>query len=376
MTRLVALNRFYAPDESATAQLLTDLCEALAKEGRRVTVITSRLRYDDPAADLPALEERNGVRIRRVRTSRFGRHWLPGRALDYASFYISATLALVREVRPGDTILAKTDPPLLSVPAWLVARMRGADLVNWCQDLYPELAAALGLRWAAGPLGRLLRRLRNASLRGARMNVAICEAMARRLEAEGIPPEKITVIENWADPRIRPVPPEANPLRRAWGLEGKFVVGYSGNLGRAHDPEGVIDLVRRTAGKGVTWLFVGGGAGMAELRRVVEAERLPDVRFVPLQPRERLSESLSVPDLHLVSLDPACEGLLYPSKVYGIRAAGRPLLRLRPGLGVEELRKAAAGPVSAEGAGGGSLERWSAVLEAVRSTPEPVAAPI
>ncbi len=142
-------------------------------------MITSRLRYDDPAADLPAREERNGVRIRRVRTSRFGRHWLPGRALDYGSFYLSATLALLREVRPGDTILAKTDPPLLSVPAWLVGRLRRAELCNWCQDLYPELAAALGLRWAAGPLGRLLRRLRNASLRGARMNVAICEALAK-----------------------------------------------------------------------------------------------------------------------------------------------------------------------------------------------------
>lgn len=160
------------------------------KEGRRVTVITSRLRYDDPAADLPIREERNGVRIRRVRTSRFGRHWLPGRALDYASFYISATLALLREVRPGDTILAKTDPPLLSVPAWLVARLRGAELVNWCQDLYPELAAALGLRWAAGPLGRVLRRLRNASLRGARMNVAICAAMARVSERMPITNER------------------------------------------------------------------------------------------------------------------------------------------------------------------------------------------
>ena len=94
------------------------------------------------------------------------------------SFYLAAFVALLRLARPGDTVLAKTDPPLISVVAWLAARIRGARLVNWCQDLFPEVAAALGLRWAAGPVGRALRRLRNRSLRAAEMNVALCERMA------------------------------------------------------------------------------------------------------------------------------------------------------------------------------------------------------
>jgi glycosyltransferase involved in cell wall biosynthesis len=338
---LLFLNRFYAPDVSATAQLLTDLAEELAARGEPVTVITSRLLYEDPAARLPAREWRNGVRIRRVWTSRFGRAWLPGRAIDYATFYLSATAALLAEARRGDGIVAMTDPPLLSVPAALVARLRGARLVLWCQDLFPEIAAAHGLRFARGPLGRLLRALRDWSLRRAETVVAIHPTMARRLAALGVPEAKIRVIENWAPAGIRSVPHATNPLRREWGLEGRFVVAYSGNLGRVHDPAGVIDLVRRTAGRGVTWLFIGGGAGMAELARVVEAENLPDVLFRPYQPRERLAESLSVADLHLVSLDPAFEGLVWPSKIYGIEAAGRPWIRLRPGLEVEDLREAA-----------------------------------
>jgi glycosyltransferase involved in cell wall biosynthesis len=383
---LLFLNRFYAPDVSATAQLLTDLAEDLAARGEEVTVLTSRLRYDDPAARLPARERRNGVRVCRVWTSRFGRAWLPGRAIDYATFYLSATAALLAEARRGDLVVAMTDPPLLSVPAALVAGLRGARLVLWCQDLFPEIAAAHGLRFARGRLGRLLRALRDWSLRRAETVVAIHPTMASRLAALGVPEARIRVIENWAPTGIRPVPHAANPLRREWGLAGpsramgnseekdRFVVAYSGNLGRVHDPAHVIDLVRRTSGRGVTWLFIGGGAGMAELARVVEAEKLPDVLFRPYQPRERLAESLSVADLHLVSLHPAFEGLVWPSKIYGIEAAGRPWIRLRPGLAVEDLRRAARRTPRPRAERPG-VEAWAALLGAV-TTPARLAAAV
>ncbi len=376
MTRLLFLNRFYAPDVSATAQLLTDLAEGLAGEGHAVTVVTSRLLYEDPKARLPAREERAGVRIRRVWTSRFGRRNLLGRAVDYASFYLSATLALLAEARRGDTIVAMTDPPLVSVPAALVAALRGCRLLLWCQDLFPEVAEAHGLAFARGPLGRLLRALRDLSFARAERIVAIHPTMAEKLRALGVPEEKLAVVENWAPAGIRPIPHEENPLRREWGLQGEFVVAYSGNLGRVHDPEAVIDLVRRTAGRGITWLFIGGGAGMEKLKRVVAEEKLPDVLFQPYQPRERLSESLSVADVHLVSLDPKFEGLVYPSKVYGIRAAGRPLLWLRPGLGVEDLRAAAAttGPAPVDGLAG-AVAAWHALL-APAAGPAPIEAAV
>ncbi len=370
--KLFALNRFYAPDHSATAQLLTELAEHLAAAGHEITVITSRLRYDDPEARLPARERIGGVEVRRVWTSRFGRHRLLGRAVDYATFYLAATVELLRLARPGDVVLVKTDPPLLSVPAALVAALRRCRLLIWCQDVFPEIAAAHGLRLARGLPGRILRWLRNRSFARAERIVAIHPRMAEKLAGLGVPRERIAVIENWAPAGVHPVPPERNPLRRAWGLEGRFVVGYSGNLGRAHDPEGVIELVRRTAGKGVTWLFVGGGAGMEKLRRVVEQERLADVHFHPYQPRERLAESLSLPDVHLVSLDPRFEGLLYPSKVYGIRAAGRPLLWLRPGLKVADLRAAARrAPKPADRRA--RLAAWAALLV---GEAEPAAAPV
>jgi colanic acid biosynthesis glycosyl transferase WcaI len=330
--RLIAINRFYAPDYSATAQLLTELAEHLAAQGIEVVVVTSRQRYDDAKAALPAWEVHHGVTTRRVWTSSFGRHWLLGRALDYLSFYLAAFVALLRLTRTGDTLLAKTDPPLIAVVAWLAARLRGAELINWCQDLFPEVAAALGLRWAAGPVGRALRRLRNLSLRTARLNVVLCDRMAEHLRAEGIPSDRIAVIPNWADGRlIRPVPPECNPLRREWGLEGRRVIGYSGNLGRAHDLPALQGFIAAMAARDaeLVFLFIGGGAGTAALRDWAAAQGLgPRLQFRPYQPSERLAESLSLPDAHLVSLDPACEGLIMPSKLYGVLAAGRPVIVL------------------------------------------------
>ena len=134
-------------------------------------VITSRLRYDAPKARLAAFENCRGVEVHRVWTSRFGRHFLPGRGIDYLAFYLSAFWRLLRLARSGDVIVAKTDPPLISVVAGWVVRIRKARLVNWLQDLFPEVAMALNMRGFRGSLGCWLVRLRNASLNRARINV-------------------------------------------------------------------------------------------------------------------------------------------------------------------------------------------------------------
>ena len=365
--RVLAVNRFYWPDHSATAQILTDLCAHLADTGVAVTVVTSRKRYDDPKARLAARETRDGVQIHRVWTTRLGRDWAPARAVDYASFYLSAMIAMLRLAGRGDVILAKTDPPLISVAAWMVARIRGARLVNWLQDVFPEVAGALGMRWARGPGGTLLQRLRNLSLDAATANVVISEAMAARLAGEGVRPASLHVIRNWSCERIRPVAASRNPLRRDWGLEGRFTIGYSGNLGRAHAAPAVADLVRRTAGiDGLTWLFIGGGKGLDAVRRAA-AETGADIRFQPYQPRERLSESLSAPDMHLVCLDPACEGLIMPSKLYGVLAAGRGVIALgaRDGAVAQEVVPAGCG-VALDIA---APESWAAAVRRI-ATPD------
>lgn len=133
--RVVFVNRYYAPDVSATSQMLTDLAEALARDGLQITVVCSRQLYEDPHAVLAPRETTRGVSILRVYTTRFGRARLLGRALDYASFYVTATVLLLRVVRRADALVVKTDPPMLSLIGALVSFFKGARLVNWLQDL-------------------------------------------------------------------------------------------------------------------------------------------------------------------------------------------------------------------------------------------------
>ncbi len=324
--RIIFVNRFYFPDHSATAQILTDLAEGLSARGWRVEIVTSRLRYDDPSAILSSIETYRGVTIRRVPTTRFGRASLLGRGGDYLSFYVSAFWALARLARRDDLVVAKTDPPLLSVVVGVVTKLRRARLINWLQDLYPEVAAELGVGAMRGWLGGVLKRLRNRSLRKATLNVAIGERMAERLRAQDVPSDQIVVMPNWCDDdAIMQMPRTSRGLRTEWDLGDRFVVCYSGNLGRAHEAETMLGAARLLRDcDDLVFLMIGGGHESAALAAQVAAEGLDRrVRFQPYQPRERLNETLGVADMHWLSLRPALEGLIVPSKFYGIAAAGR-----------------------------------------------------
>lgn len=329
--KLIFLNRYFHPDISATSQMLSDLAFHLAAQGSEVHVIASRQRYDEPGAQLPAREETGGVFIHRVRTSRYGRGRLPGRAVDYASFYLSASLALAGLARRGDVVIAMTDPPLVGIPAALVARLRGARLVNWLQDVFPEVAARMGVGLARGLPGAVIRALRGWSLRAAAVNVVLGERMRAEVQSlPGLGKARYAVIHNWADgDAIVPAADGANALREEWGLAGKFVVAYSGNMGRVHEFETILGAAERLRDRaGIVFLFIGGGHHRAWIEQEAFGRNLANVHFRPYQPRERLAASLGVADAHLTCLLPSMEGLIVPSKIYGILASGRAALHV------------------------------------------------
>lgn len=326
--RLVFVNRYFYPDHSATSQMLSDLVFALRDTGREVHVITSRLLYDDPKTALPAHESVAGVVVHRVWTSRFGRKTSTGRILDYLTFYPSVLLRLLSMLRFGDVAIAKTDPPLISVIVWVATRWRRAMLVNWLQDLFPEVATAVGVRGLSGPLSGMLTALRDRTLKAAAVNVVLGRRTADVLRARGIPEDRLAIIANWADGKaIRPLEASENPLRAEWGLAGKFVVGYSGNLGRVHEFETIVEaaeLLRSEAA--IVFLFIGSGHKHLALQAETRRRNLSNVVFKPYQPRESLGHSITLPDVQLVSLLPAVEGYVVPSKFYGVLAAGRPVI--------------------------------------------------
>ena len=325
--KIIFVNRYYAPDHSATSQLLTDLATALARD-HDVHVVTSRQRYGDAAASLPTRERIDGVAVHRVRATAFGRSNLPGRLLDYLSFYVAATFEVLTLARRGDVIVAMTDPPLMSIPARWAACIRGARLVNWLQDVYPEVAAALGVVTTRSLVGRILRGARTRSLRGAAASVVVGRAMQERVTSLEVDPSGIVFIPNWADgAALRPIAAGPHTLRAAWGLGDGLVVGYSGNFGRVHEFGTLLGAARTLRDRSdVAFLLVGDGAQMGALGAAVDEQQLSNVLFKPYQPRELLAQSLGAADVHIVSLRPELEGLVVPSKFYGIAAAGRPTI--------------------------------------------------
>jgi colanic acid biosynthesis glycosyl transferase WcaI len=326
--KIVFVNRYYDPDQSATSQMLTDLTRGLAASGYETHVVCSRQLYDDAALRLASSEMRFGVRVHRVATTRFGRDRLAGRAMDYASFYFTCAFTLLKILRRGDVLVSKTDPPLLSILAAPISKIKRASLINWQQDVFPEVASHLGANPLPRWLDQCLRRVRDASLTAAKMNVVIGVRMREYLATRGIPEEKLCVIENWANGEmIKPKATTASALRARLDLVDRFIVCYSGNLGRAHEFGTLLAAAQMLKGDSqIIFLVIGGGAKMDALKRAVAEHGLDSFRFLSYQTRDTLEDSLAAADVHLVSLLPALEGLIVPSKLYGILAAGRPLI--------------------------------------------------
>jgi colanic acid biosynthesis glycosyl transferase WcaI len=330
MPRVIFLNRFFYPDHSATSRMVSSLAFELASIGKDVHVITSRQLYDEPGADLPAHEIAQGVHIHRVGTTNFGRSRLPGRAMDYLSFYFTSWRCALSIAKMGDIIVAKTDPPMISLVGMVAARQQRAKLVNWVQDIYPEIAIQFGVPLIA-PVRRLLFWLRDMSLKAAAANVVLGQLPARLVLSRGVPADSVTIIHNWSDEdEITPIAHADNRLRQAWGLGDKFVVGYSGNLGRTHDFLTVLSVSERFRNDHrIVFLVVGGGHQNDSLAREVIRRGLDrSYLFVPYQDADMLKYSLGVPDVHWISLRPQFEGLIVPSKFYGIAAAGRPIISI------------------------------------------------
>jgi colanic acid biosynthesis glycosyl transferase WcaI len=320
--RLLVLNQYYWPGVEATAQLLAQLCEALA-EDFEVTVVTGRLRGHP---ELPAEEVRGGVRIVRVQSSAYERSQLHLRAANYVTYLVDSVLAALREERP-DLVICMTDPPIVGDIGLAVARRFDAPLLVISQDVFPEIAERLK-RLENRALVAALRALVGLYLKRADRVVAIGDTMKLRLEEKGTPGDRITVIPNWVDTREITPQPRDNDWARQHGLVDPFVVMHSGNIGHAQDLDSLVRAATFLRDVDQLRIVIAGfGARHGELTALARRlEVTGAIRFLPYQPREVLAESLSAADLHYVGLARGLAGFVVPSRLYGILAAGRPVL--------------------------------------------------
>ena len=329
--RILILNQFYRPDVAATGQLAADLAEGLARAGHEVHVLCSRRSYDGSGDKYPSKQLADGVHIHRVGASGFGRGGIIRRLSDYVSFFALAALKALFLGR-FDVCVALTTPPFVGLIGVLLRSLRGTSLVLWTMDLYPQICVAYGVLRERGLVHRLLSRISGGIYRRALLIVSLGEVMAERLIAAGAVRERITTIDNWVPGEVvRPRRFGESALRREWGLDGKVTLLYSGNLGLGHELETVMYALKKLGDVGhLRIVFVGNGRRRKWLERLAEELGLDCVEFHRPVALEQLSDLLAAGDVHLVSQRPGTQGLIVPSKLYGVLAAGRPTLFVGP----------------------------------------------
>jgi colanic acid biosynthesis glycosyl transferase WcaI len=326
--RLIILNQFFYPDHSATSQLMTDLAESLTEQGVHVTALAGRGRYNGGEKFAPK-EVYKGVRIERAWATGFGKGSTIKRFSDYTSFYLGATWQLLRQPH-HDVVMALTTPPLIGLIALIVGRLRGMRVVALVQDIYPDVAVSLGALHKHNPATRLLNYLSRLMLRKSDRVVVLGECMRERVISKVGErfSSRVDVIHNWADgTKIKPLDGEENSFSTQQKLDGKFVLLFSGNLGRVNEFSTVLDatLILRDRAD-ILFLFIGEGAKAVEIEKFAKRNNLDNIRMLPYQPRETLCQSLAAGNASLVTLADGLAGLSVPSKTYGILAAGRPIV--------------------------------------------------
>ncbi|HUE89996.1 MAG TPA: glycosyltransferase family 4 protein [Vicinamibacterales bacterium] len=321
--RVCFFNRSYWPDTGATGQLLTELAEGLAATHRfDVTVVCGPPLTGER---LPRSAVHNGVRIVRASGTRFRPRRFAGRAANYLTYFASAFIA-GRRLPRQDVVVALTDPPIIGLAAaWSQARAR---FVFYCQDVFPEVAALLE-DFRSPMADAILTHVNRYLVRRADRVIALDDTMRRRLvDSKGADAARVSVIHNWADPLMFIDAPRDNPFVAGHQLEKRFVVLHAGNIGFSQNLDIVLDAATELRDvPDVLFLFVGNGTSRADLSRAVEDRGLAHtVRFLPYQQREEMRWSYAAADVCLISLRAGLSGVIVPSKLYSILAAGKPFV--------------------------------------------------
>lgn len=324
---ILLLNQAFYPDVVATAQMGKDLADALSRRGHRVTAVASRSIYGQSGAVLPsqeclAVEGGLDIHVHRVGASVFGKAGYAARIADFALFYLLALVKVLTLPRP-DVVVCYTTPPFVALVGLVCRWLRGSRAIYWVMDLYPDLPVACGVMKPDAFSTRLFERLNRFLLRNSDTNVVLGRCMKARVLAKGVPAARVTTIPVWAE-RTKPVGHDANPYRAVWAPRGEFVVMYSGNFGIGHDAATIMGAMERLRDEpDLRFVFVGGGKRRAEVESFIREKGIANAAWFDYQPRERLGPSLAAADVHLISLREGVEGIMVPSKLFGIMAAGR-----------------------------------------------------
>jgi hypothetical protein len=309
-----------------------DVAVEMTRRGTRVIVFTADRGYEDPSLAYPGYEQRDGVHVVRVPWASLGKSSIPIRLVGGGVFLAEAT-ALALLLRRIDHVLVSTSPPFCGLGGLTVSRARGVPLTYWVMDLNPDQIVATGALASEALPVRMLERMNQALLGHARHVVVLDRFMADRVSQKRATRGALHVIPPWShiDADQAPIEHEHNAFRTLPAFGSARVVMYSGNLSPVHPIGTFLRAARAFAGEPrLRFVFVGGGSGLTEIERFNASAGLTNLFVLPYQPLERLRESLSAADVHLVAMGDSMVGIVHPCKVYGAMAVARPILALAP----------------------------------------------
>lgn len=316
---------------------MTELAQELRSLGHEITVLTTTPHYSvepEARARQPLTRQWGGLLYRSdcgdipvwhaaipVKGSRVG-----ARLLDYARFHAISTLAGLGTVEAYDVILAPSPPLTIGLSAWLLGMARRVPFIYNVQEIYPDVVVSLGLLRNRRAI-RILEALERFVYARARVVTVISEWFRRRLREKGVPAAKLHLIPNFVDTDFMQPGPRHNPFSAAQGLDDTFVVLYAGNIGLTQGFETILDAARRlTHLRDLRFVLVGDGTRRAWLEEQLATHPLPNVQVLPYQPRSTVPHLYATSDLCLVPLKRGTAQDTFPSKIYTIMAAGRPVV--------------------------------------------------
>jgi colanic acid biosynthesis glycosyl transferase WcaI len=327
--RILLLNLYYPPDTSATAKMAATVVEALS-ERHDVTVLCGRPSYDPTERRpwrLSQTELAGRTRITRVGSTDYPRFAMKRRVLNYLS-YVAVAIPRALFLR-CDVVLAMTDPPFEGIVGAIVALLKGKPYFYNIRDMYPDMAVG-GAIVEPGLLARVWERSHRWALRRATRVIVLGEDMRARIVAKGVDPARTEVVRDGVDILApdAPQPPLDGEVIKTIRGDFKFVLLHAGNLGFYGAWETLITAVRNLEEEGVGLVFVGEGAQRAHVENLTGDAK--NVRFLPFFPASKIPSVLAAPNAHVITVKRGLEGVVVPSKMYGILAAGKPIVAVAP----------------------------------------------
>ncbi len=326
--RIQALCPHFEPDSAPTGEFMSAIVNNLGEMGHELHVITAPPWYRHHAVEegwtgkLTQTEQRAWGEITRVYPFPTDKTNIAARAAAFAGFSAIGLGSAVTDRFSPDVVFAMSPPLSLGVSGWMAAKRRGVPFVFNIQDVFPDVAIETGT--ISNPkVIEVAKKLEKFVYDKADVVTVLSEEMQRNVEGKS--DSETAIIPNFVDTSIFLPQPKENSYRDEFGLNGKRVVMYSGNVGFSQSIELLADAAREMADvTDLVFVVNGGGSAIGEVRR--RAEGLDNFRIIPYQPVERVPEVLAAADVHVIPLRQGLAWSSVPSKLYKILAVERPVI--------------------------------------------------